>query len=115
VEDRRQEQVNEAAEKFAEALKDSYRALSERGVATQEQGAQLTENFFNRVIDNLRTQAEDNRAMAQQGADNKQRAEEAKRMLAQESVGVYMDFVNSLFSMSQAASEAAKRGEERSR
>ena len=60
-----QRRMNEAAEKFAEAIKESYQALSERSVSAQELNAQLTQDFFNGVIDNLRTQAENNRALAE--------------------------------------------------
>ena len=107
------EQVNgEAAEKFADALKESYRALSERGVAAPTQSAQLAEEFFNQAINNLGNQTEDNRAMTQQLAYHKLRAEEAKRTLAQESVGAYMEFANSLISMStQVGRGTAKRAE----
>ena len=104
MEDRSLEQVNgEAAEKFADALKESYRALSERGVAAPTQSAQLAEEFFKQVINDLRNHTEDNQAMTQQLAYHKLRAEEAKRTLAQESVGAYMEFANSLISMTRMA------------
>ena len=53
--------VNEAAEKFAGALKEPYQALADRSVSAQELKAQLTQLFFSGVIDNLRTQASGNR------------------------------------------------------
>ena len=50
--------------------------------------------------------------MTQQLAYHKLRAEEAKRTLAQESVGAYMEFANSLISMStQVSRGTAKRAE----
>jgi hypothetical protein len=58
----------------------------------------LTKQFFNTVIGNLRTQAEDTRQMTQQLADQQQRTQEATRTSAQESVGAYMEFLNSIFS-----------------
>jgi hypothetical protein len=61
----REQQVNEAAEKFAEAITESFQALAHRSVSAQELNAQLTQNFFNAVINNLRTQAESNRALAE--------------------------------------------------
>jgi hypothetical protein len=115
VENTRLEQVNGAAEKFADALTESYRAISERGVAAQTQSAQLVEDLFNQGINDLRNHAEGNRAMTQQLVDHKLRAEEAKRTLAQESVGAYMEFVNSLISLPLVTPEAAKRAQERSR
>jgi len=56
-----QQRVNEAAEQFTDALVNSYKVVAERGAAAQEQNAQLTETFFNRVVENLRSQAEENR------------------------------------------------------
>ena len=50
-----QQRVNEAAEQFTDALVESYKTVTKRGASAQEQGAQLTEDFFNRVVENLRT------------------------------------------------------------
>jgi hypothetical protein len=94
VDEKQQRQVNEAAEKFAEALKESYQSIADRSVSAQELNAQVTQDFFNGVINNLRTQAENNRALS--GDLIKQ--QEASQALAQESLGAYMDFLNSMFS-----------------
>lgn len=108
--DNQQEQrINEAAEKFANAVTESYRTVSERAVSTQELNAELTQNFFNGVIRNLRTQAESNREATRQLADQQQRQQEATQALTQESVSAYMDFVNSLFSYSQGNVEQVQR------
>jgi ABC-type transporter Mla subunit MlaD len=105
-----QRQINEAAEQLANAIRESYQTMSERGIAAQELNAQLTQEFFNRVIENLRTQAEDTRQMGQQLADQQQRATEAGRTLTQESVRAYMDFVNSMFASAQGSTQAAQGG-----
>ncbi len=110
MDQQQQQRVNQAAEEFTNALTESFRAASEAGVNVQEQNAQLTQQFFNQVIDNLRTQAEDTRQMGQQLADQQQRAMEAGRTLTQESVDAYMDFVNSMFSFGQQGAQAAQRG-----
>ena len=48
--------------------------------------------------------------MTQQLLEQQQRQQEAGQQIAQESVGAYMDFVNSMFSVSQgAAQEGAKQ------
>ena len=111
--EQQQQELNQAAEEFTKALVESYRAASERGVTVQEQNAQLTEEFFNRVIENLRTQAEDTRGLGQQLAEQQQRATEAGRTLTQESVSAYMDFVNSMFFAPQVGAQAAQAGTER--
>jgi hypothetical protein len=39
MDQRQQRQVNEAAEKFADAIKESYQALADRSVSAQELNA----------------------------------------------------------------------------
>jgi hypothetical protein len=101
--DEQQQRVNEAAEQFADAVRASFQAVSERGASAQELNAELTQQFFNTVIGNLRTQAEDTRQMTQQLADQQQRQAEATRTIAQESVGAYMEFLYSIFSFAPGA------------
>src|ERR687885_1149082 len=109
ADEQQQRQVNEAAEQFASAIRDSYQVMAERSVSAQELNAQLTQDFFNRVIENLHTQAEDTRQMGQQLADQQQRATEAGQQLTQESVDAYMVFVNSMFSYWQGGAQQAQR------
>ncbi len=103
-----QKQVNEAAEKFAEAIKESYRALADRSASAQELNAQLTQGFFNAVINNLRTQAESNRALAEDLIEQQQKQQEASQALTQEAVNAYTDFLNSMFSFAQGSTQAAQ-------
>ena len=110
MDQQQQQRLNEAADQFTNALVESYRTVADRGVQAQEQGARLTEDFFNRVIDNLRAQAEENRQVTQQLADQQQRVQVAGQQLTQESVDAYMDFANSMFSFWQASAQAAERG-----
>jgi polyhydroxyalkanoate synthesis regulator phasin len=98
MDERQQKQVNEAAEKFAEAIKESYQALADRSVSAQELNAQLTQDFFNGVINNLRTQAESNRALAEDLIEQQRKQQEASQALTQETVNAYTDFLNSMFS-----------------
>ncbi len=109
AEEQQQQRINQAAEQFANAVRDSYQAVADRTVSAQELNAQLTQDFFNRVIDNLRSQAEDTRQMGQQLTDQQQRATEAGRTLTQESVDAYMEFVNSMFSFWQGGAQQARR------
>src|SRR5215218_4451723 len=98
MDEQQQQRLNQAAEEFTDALVQSFRAASERGVDAQEQNAQLMQDFFDRVNENLRAQAEGTRQLGQQLADQQQRATEAGQQLTQESVNAYMDLVNSMFS-----------------
>jgi putative cell wall-binding protein len=110
MDEQKQQQINEAAEQFAEAVKESYQTMADRGQSAQELNAQLAQQFFSSVNEHLRTHAEANREMTQQLLEQQQRQQEAGQQIAQESVGAYMDFVNSMFSVSQgAAQEGAKQ------
>jgi hypothetical protein len=91
------QQVDEAAEKFAGALKESYQSIADRSVSAQELNAQLTQEFFNGVINSLRTQTEGNRALSENLIEQQRKRREASQALAQESVNAYMDFLNSVF------------------
>src|ERR671910_1509191 len=105
-----QQRINEAAEQFTDALVQSYKTVAERGVSTQEGSAHLTEVFFNQTINNLRAQAEENRQATQQLADHQQRQAEAAQTLTKESVGAYMEFMDSMFSYWQGGIQTAEQG-----
>ena len=107
-----QQRINQAAQQFTAALVQAFRTSTDHA-ASQQQGAQLTQEFFNRVIENLRTQAEDTRQMTQELAGQQQRAAEAGQTLAQESVQSYMEFANFMFSFWQESTEAALRRAQR--
>lgn len=83
--------INEAAKKFSDALGDSYQTFTKRTASTQEQVAQLTQAFFEGVIEHLRAQAQGNQEMGQELVDQQQQQREATQALAQEtSVEDYM-------------------------
>jgi hypothetical protein len=109
MDQQQQQRINEAAEQFTDALLQSYKAVAERGVSVQEGSAKVTEVFFNQTIDNLRAQAEENRQTSQQLADQQQRRQEAGKQIAQESVGAYMAFMDSMFSYWQGGIQTAER------
>ena len=108
MDERQQRQVNEAAEKFAEAIKESYQALADRSVSAQELNAQLTQEFFNSVINSLRTQAESNRALAEDLIEQQRKQQEASQTLAQESVNAYMNFLGSVFALPRESAKTAE-------
>ena len=61
MDEQQQQRLNQAAEQFANTIRDSSRALAERGISAQEM-----KDFFNRVIENLHTQAVNIRQPGQQ-------------------------------------------------
>jgi hypothetical protein len=110
MDEQQQQRINEAAEQFTDALVQSYRVAVERGASAQEEGAQLTEVFFNQTINNLRTQAEENRQATERLTEQHQRQAEAAQTITEESVGAYMYFIDSMFSYWQEALRTAERG-----
>jgi len=109
MDQKQQKQVNEAAEKFADAIKESYQALADRSVSAQELNSQLTQEFFNGVINNLRTQANNNRALADDLIEQQRKQQEASQALAQGGVNAYMDFLNSMFSYYRGSLDEAQK------
>ena len=65
MDQQQQQQISQAAEQFANAITESYRLVADRTVSAQELNAELTQSFFNSVIDNLPTQAESNQEVTQ--------------------------------------------------
>ena len=98
----------EAAHQFTDALMQSYKVVAERAASAPKQSTQLTENFFNSVIADLRAQTEENRHASQQLADQQQRQAEAVQTHTQESVEAYVDFMNNMFSYWQAGVQEAE-------
>ncbi len=91
------QRINEAARIYSEAVMESYRTAADRTVSAQELNAQLTQQFFNAVMDNLRGQTENIQAASGELAEQTRRGQESAQALMQESVGAYMDFMNSMF------------------
>jgi hypothetical protein len=105
-----QQRINEAAEKFTDALMQSYKTVAERGASAQERNTQLTEVFFIQTINYLRGQAEENRKVSEQLADQQQRQADAAQTLTRESVDAYMEFIDSMFSWWQEGIQTAEQG-----
>jgi hypothetical protein len=112
MDEKQHRHVNKAAETFAESLTEGYRAVAGRLVSAQELNAQLTQEFFNGVINNLRTQAESNRALAEDLIEQQRKQQEASQALTQESVNAYMDFLNSVFALPRETAKTAGDAEQ---
>jgi hypothetical protein len=79
-------------------------------LVAQEEGAQLTEVFFNQTINNLHSQAEENRQATERLTEQQQRQAEAAQTIIQESVDAYMYFMDSMFSYWREGIQTAERG-----
>jgi uncharacterized protein YktB (UPF0637 family) len=109
MDEQQAKRVDEAAQKFAEALMESYKALTDPTVSVQALNAELTQDFFDAVIDNLHAQGESNLALTQGLIEQQQRQREALELLAQESVNAHMDFLDSMFFFHRQSVEATER------
>ena len=99
MDERQAQKINEAAKEFSDALAASYRALSNRTISNQQQSAQLTQEFFEAVIDNLRAQAQGNQEMVQELVDQQnQQQRKTAQALAQETVESQMRLLDYMFS-----------------
>jgi len=107
--DNQQQRINAAAQQFTDALVAASRETSDRNVAAQKLGTQMTGYFFNSVINNLRTQAEGTRQVRQQLADQQRRAQEATREFTQASANTYMNLLDSISSFYQGGTTRAQR------
>ena len=85
MDNQQQQRINEAARQFTDALMTANKATADRTVEAQQLGAQLTEYFFDTVINNLRTQAEGTRQVTQHLANQQQHTQEAARQLTRAS------------------------------
>ncbi len=107
VDRRREQDVNEAAARFAETLADSYRVVYGQATASAERQQQRAREFSELVSGNLREQTESGRANAQQISEQAARQQEAGQALARESVEAYAEFLNTAFSRYRSGTEQA--------
>lgn len=112
MDEQQSRRVNEAAEKFAEAVRESFQTVSGRSVEAQERSRMLTQSFFESVISELQAQAESGQQMSQELMEQTRRQQEAFQQLSEESMSAYRDFMNSMFSYYRANMEQAKRSTE---
>ena len=109
MDNQQQQRINAAAQQFTDALVAASRATSDRSVAAQKLGTQMTGYFFNSVMNNLRTQAEGTRQVTRQLADQQRRAQEATREFTQVSANTYMNLLDSISSFYQGGTTRAQR------
>lgn len=109
IDEQRQQRMNEAADKFFRAVVKSYRAVAERGISAHRFNAELAQQFCNGVIESLRRTAEETRGASQDLIEQSRRGhQEATQALAQESMGVYTEFMNSVFGFYQGGTQGER-------
>jgi hypothetical protein len=107
VDQGRARDVNEAANRFAETLAESYRVVYGQAAESSERQQQRARQFSELVSSNLSEQAEAGRANAQQLSEQAARQQQAGQQLARESVEAYTQFLNDAFSRYQSNTERA--------
>lgn len=109
MEDKQMQRVNEAAEKFAEAVRESYETMGNRSAEARDQSTKLTQSFFESVIQELERQSQNNQQFSEQIMEQTRKQQEAFQSLSQESTKLYMDFLNSMFSYYQGGGRQGGR------
>ena len=49
MDEQKQQKINEAAERFSEAVRESYQTVATRGQSAQELNAEMAQQFFSSV------------------------------------------------------------------
>jgi hypothetical protein len=103
------ERANEAAEKLAEATRDSYQAVLDHAVGLQERNVRFAQGVVDESIKELRHQAESNRAMTRELVERVERQRGAYQALVGRSLDAYMDLAYAPLSYYKEGLEAAKK------
>lgn len=107
VDQSRQRRINEASEKFARALADSYRTIYGQATGGQERQTALAREFYDRVMLNLNELTERNRAASEELAGQARTQRDAAGVIAQESVDAYIAFLQTAFDRYRSNTDAA--------
>ena len=99
--------VNEAAQRFAETLAESYRVVYGQAAESSGRQQQRAQQFSELVSSSLSEQAEAGRANAQELSGQAARQQEAGQQLARESVEAYTRFLDNAFSRYRSGTERA--------
>ncbi len=85
------EKARGAVEGFARTTRDSYERVLDHTVAMQERNVRFAQEMVEGSINELRDQAESNRAMALDLAERADKQRDALQKVVEESLGAYMD------------------------
>lgn len=103
---------SKGAEQFVETVRtgaDSYKAVIDHTVALQERNVRFAQGSVQSTVDELREQAESNRAFAGQLVEQAEKQREAYRTLAEQSVDAYVDLVFAPLSYAKQGLQEAKK------
>jgi CRISPR/Cas system-associated exonuclease Cas4 (RecB family) len=100
--------VNKAAERLAETTRDSYLTVVDHTVGLQERNVRFAQGVIDDSIQEVRNQAESNRAIAQELVERAEQQRDAFQTLVEESVDAYMDLAYAPLSYYRESLEATK-------
>ncbi len=103
------DKANKAAERLAETTRDSFGTVLDHAVGLQERNVRFAQGLVDGTINELRQQAESNRAMTQELVERAEWQRDAFQTLVEESVDAYMDLAYAPFSYYKEGLEAAKK------
>ena len=91
------EKTNRAVEQLAKTTGDSYKTIIDHTVALQERNVRFAQGLVDGTIEELRQQAESNRATTQELVERAERQREAFQTLVEESLDMYPDMFDAPF------------------
>ncbi len=104
------ERANRAVEQLAKTTGDSYKTVIDHTVALQERNVRFAQGLVDGMIEELRHQAESNRAMTQELVERVERQREAFQTLLEESMGMYPDLFDAPFAYFRQGLELVESG-----
>ncbi|WP_119069257.1 hypothetical protein [Rubrobacter indicoceani] len=103
-----EKKAGRAAERLAQTTRDSYQTVLDHMVGLQERNVRFVQSVVDGSIEELRQQAESNRAMTQELVERAERQRGAYQTLINENVDAYMDLVYAPFSYYKQGLKAVK-------
>ena len=103
------DKANKAAERLAETTRDSFGTVVDHAVGLQERNVRFAQGLVDGTIEELRQQAESNRAIVGELVERAERQRDAFQTLVEESVDAYMDLAYAPFAYDKEGLEAAKK------
>ena len=103
------DKANKAAERLAETTRDSFGTILDHAVGVQERNVRFAQGLVDDSIEELRSQAESNRAMTREIVERAEKQREAFQALLEESVDAYVDLLYTPFAYYREGLEAASK------
>lgn len=102
------EKANGAAERLAESTRDSYKAVMDHAVGMQERNVRFAQSMMDVSTQEVRRQAESNRAMTEELVGRAEGQRDAVQALTEESMKAYLDLLYAPYSYYRSGLGAVK-------